>query len=99
MYTATSAAISRKTRSTAILERLRRALERGRDRAAAVPTASRPGRLRDGAAERGSCARLNEIVTAGNCARWLIDQRRLPCLIFGDGRQRHLPVLPVWVGR
>ena len=37
-----------------------------------------------------SCARLNEMVTAGNCARWLITSGDLVILMSAMPRKRHL---------
>src|ERR1700744_2283290 len=45
------------------------------------------------------CARLNEIVTDGNCARWLITSGDFVMLIFAMPDSGTCPLLLVWLGR
>src|SRR5580658_178094 len=46
-----------------------------------------------------SGARLNDTVTAGNCARWLMTSGDLVILMSAMPLRGTWPVLPVWVGR
>src|ERR1700739_4885678 len=100
MYTAASAATSRYT-----------SLESESSNACAAPwnadwidggraTACSACRIRSTAVDSDApFARLNEIVTAGNCARWLITSGERVTLIFAMPLSGTCPLLLVWLGR